>query len=111
MRSIFFEEDAKVELRKSAKHYDLQKPGLGSEFTAEISAALDYIGQYPFASPSVGGDFRRKRVKRFPFDVIYAVEEEKIVVVAVMHHRRLPGVAGASASDRPEACGRRTLSG
>jgi hypothetical protein len=90
VRSILFEEDAKVELRKSAKHYDLQKPGLGSEFTLEVSAALDYIGRHPFASPSVQGGFRRKRVTRFPFDVIYAVEEERIVVVAVMHHQRHP---------------------
>ncbi|HEX7185940.1 MAG TPA: type II toxin-antitoxin system RelE/ParE family toxin [Thermoanaerobaculia bacterium] len=90
MRSIFFEEDAKAELRQSAKYYDRQKPGLGSEFTVEISTVLDYIGRHPFASPSVRGGFRRTRVKRFPFDVIYAVEEERIVVVAVMHHRRHP---------------------
>ena len=91
MRSILFEEGAKVELRESAKYYDLQKPGLGSEFAAEISTALDYIGRHPFASPSVRGNFRRTRVQRFPFDIIYAVEDERIVVVAVMHHRRRPG--------------------
>jgi plasmid stabilization system protein ParE len=63
---------------------------LGREFTAEISAALDYVRRYPFASPSVRGAFRRKRVKRFPFNIIYAVEEERIVIIAVMHQRRHP---------------------
>lgn len=90
MRSIFFEEAARAELRQSAKYYDSQKPGLGSEFTAEVRAALDSIRQHPLASPSLHGGFRRARVKRFPFDVIYAVEEERIVVVAVMHQRRRP---------------------
>ncbi len=90
MRPIFFEEEAKAELRQSAKHYDQQKSGLGGEFTAEIDAALDYIGRHPLASPPIRGGFRRTRVKRFPFGIIYAVEEERIVVVAVMHHRRHP---------------------
>jgi plasmid stabilization system protein ParE len=90
VRSILFEEEAKAELRQSAKYYDHQKPGLGVEFMAEVSAALDYIGRYPLASPVVRGDFRRTRVKRFPFDIIYAVEEKRIVVVAVMHQRRQP---------------------
>ena len=48
MRPIFFEEEAKAELRQSAKQYDQQKPGLGREFTAEIDAALDYIGRHPY---------------------------------------------------------------
>jgi plasmid stabilization system protein ParE len=90
VRSIFFEEAARAELRKSAKFYDRQRPGLGTDFTAEVGAALDYIRQYPLASPPLQGEFRRTRVKRFPFDLIYAVEEERIVIVAVKHQRRRP---------------------
>ena len=90
MRPIFFGKEAKTEFRKYAKDYDQQKPGLGSEFATEIDAALDFIGRHPLASPAVRGGFRRKRVNRFPFGIIYAVEEERIVVVAVMHRRRHP---------------------
>jgi hypothetical protein len=34
---------------------------------------------------------RSKRLEAFPFSVLYSIEEEEIVVVAVAHDKRKPG--------------------
>ena len=39
--------DARAELRSAALWYDEQRPGLGDEFIAEVSATLDRIGDAP----------------------------------------------------------------
>jgi toxin ParE1/3/4 len=37
------------------------------------------------------GRFRRCLVHRFPYGIIYAVEDDTIYVAAIMHLRRQPG--------------------
>lgn len=39
---------------------------------------------------SIEGDIRRSLVRRFPFGVLYAFENEDIFVLAVMHLHREP---------------------
>jgi len=90
VRVPLFEDAAKADLRQSALHYDQERPGLGRELVAEVIATVDRIGHYPLSAPVVWKQFRRARVQRFRFDVIYYVEPERIVVVAVVHQRRHP---------------------
>lgn len=47
------------------------------------------------AHPALGAEHlhgtRRLLLRRFPFDVVYIIENEKLVLVALAHHRRKPG--------------------
>ena len=90
MRQIVIEDAAKDDLRQSAKYLDQERPGIGRDFMAEITATLDRIAHYPLSAPVVWNQFRRARVPRFRYDIIYAVEPERIVIVAVVHQRRHP---------------------
>ena len=47
--------EARAELRSAALWYDEQRPGLGDEFIAEVSAALDRIGDAPESYPASPG--------------------------------------------------------
>jgi toxin ParE1/3/4 len=65
--------EARAELRGAALWYDEQRPGLGDEFIAEISAALDRIGDAPESYPAWPGTraarplIRKATVQRFPY--------------------------------------------
>ena len=41
--------------------------------------------------PVIEAELRRRLVRRFPFGILYRIEPEEIVIVAVAHLRRKPG--------------------
>ena len=45
----------------------------------------------PHLGPHFEGTFRRKLLRRFPFQLIYEVTAEEVLLVAVAHLRRRPG--------------------
>ena len=45
---------------------------------------------YPGAWPVLEGDVRRSLVNRFPYGVLYSIEEERIYILAIMHLHRYP---------------------
>jgi hypothetical protein len=48
------------------------------------------IVNYPTAWPLIDEDVRRCLVNRFPFGVIYSIEQSGVFILAVMHLRRHP---------------------
>lgn len=82
---------AEAEFLKEVAYYSIAREGLGVRFqqavTVVVAAAV--------ANPSMGSlaamGLHRRRVKGFPFDVVYRVTGQELLVVAVAHHRRLPG--------------------
>ncbi len=67
------------------------RQGLGDEFKSEIDAALHRIEVWPHASSKASKEARICAAKRFPYGVVYVPEDDRIVVVAIMHLRRRPG--------------------
>ena len=70
--------------------YEDQAAGLGERFLDEVEGCVDLL----LDRPCIGrrdGELRRFPLRKFPFTLIYALEEDDLVVVAVSHHRRRPG--------------------
>ncbi len=82
---------AQAELMAAIDRYDAEKPGLGKEFAVEILESLDRIHDFPLAWPVFEEDIRRCLTDRFPYGILYAIEGETILVIAVMHQHREPG--------------------
>jgi plasmid stabilization system protein ParE len=78
------------EVREAARYYEERVPGLGAEFISEVRAAIRRILAHPQAWNPMGDEFRRCRTSRFPYGIIYAVEDADILVVSVMHLHRNP---------------------
>ena len=89
---VVFRNAARAEFDFAALRYETQRPGLGSQFVAEIHAALQLAATYPERFPVKHADIRRAPVRRFPYSVFYRVEPGRIVVLAVFHGRRNPRV-------------------
>jgi toxin ParE1/3/4 len=78
-----------ADLDEAVAWYNRQQAGLGSEFAAEVARVLPALAANPYLNS------RRHRTKhirwrypeRFPYRIIYRIEEEKktVVVVAVLH--------------------------
>jgi hypothetical protein len=66
-------------------------PGLGEDFFLEVQETIGNILAHPHAWTALGGDVRRCLTNRFPYGVIYCVEDYGVLVLAVMHLKRRPG--------------------
>jgi plasmid stabilization system protein ParE len=81
---------ALMELEQSARFYEQQATGLGHDFQKEVAACLDRIRRFPKAARLVSEAVRSVRVQRFPFNLIYRLDGDRILVLAAMHYRRRP---------------------
>ena len=88
-------DDAREEMRQSARWYEEKRSGLGDEFLDEVHAAFEEIEVHPKRFKKVemedsDREIRRFIVKRFPFLVVYEVRAEEVLIVAVAHGKRKP---------------------
>lgn len=70
--------------------YEAASPGLGFAFLDGLAHAIEALEDYPEFGVDLGGGLRRMVVHRFPFNIVYAIEDEAIVIVAVAHQHRRP---------------------
>ena len=75
---------------KGARICEDQTPGLGERFLDEVVGCVELFLDRPRIGRRVR-DLRRFPLRKFPFTLIYAHEEDDLVVVAVSHHRRRSG--------------------
>ena len=86
-----FHPEAELELVEAALHYEMEVPGLGERFEAEVRHATDILLEHPEIGQSVDSDLRRYVLPRFPFTVIYSATSGILRVEVVAHQSRLPG--------------------
>ena len=86
-----FHPEARLEYREAAVFYEARRSGLGAAFTLEVEAAIHRILEAPERWRVIEQDVRRCLTHTFPYGILYTVEPESILIVAVMHLRRRPG--------------------
>lgn len=84
------EDEALQDLQSADRWYEKERPGLGFDFLFAIEAAFSAIRRNPDAFAMVGNSIRRAPVRRFPYGVFFLVEDDSIVVIAVLHAKRSP---------------------
>ncbi len=82
---------AEEEMTESAVFYERESKGLGSDFLDEVDRVVAQIRDYPQIGQAYTPNFRRYVLARFPFSILYAVEENELLIIAVAHHKRKPG--------------------
>ena len=89
--TIKFHSEARKEFFEAADYYEEQVVGLGDVFIDEVEKVLDVIEQQPASGTKITKTERRFLVSRFPYGMIYSVEEDQITIFAVMNLKRKPG--------------------
>jgi len=88
--TVRFLAPARIELREAIAYYNSKELQLGSRFGEAVKRAASSIVQYPLAWPSASEVTHHCQVRGFPYSLIYCLESNEVVIVAVMHNRREP---------------------
>lgn len=91
---------AKRELFESQDFYEDRAAGLGAAFLESVEAATTVIRRHPHSGTALDDVLRQSRVTRFPYSLIYRVEEERIFILAVSHDKRRPRYWAGRAESR-----------
>jgi len=91
-RHVVIRPEAAGDIEDGYNWYEQAKLGLGEEFLAAVRERLDSAIARPEQFPVVHRSIRRALLHRFPYSLLYRVEPEAILVVAVFHAKRDPGV-------------------
>lgn len=82
---------AEEEMTEASLFYEAASDGLGYDFLADVQFCIDRLCVHPRLGHAVGRGLRRMLLHRFPFSLIYSVEADAILIVAVAHYGRRPG--------------------
>lgn len=88
---VEFHEAALKEIVAAETWYSERSPFASESFEACIDHALAFIAEHPLASPAHVHGTRRKVLLRFPFSLIYLIDGEVLLVLALAHQKRRPG--------------------
>lgn len=85
-----FHEDAEKEFMAAIEFYENLQPGLGLRFAEEVYSTIDRICEHPYAWSRIDGKTRRCLTNKFPYGILYRIDENMIRIMAVMHLHRKP---------------------
>ena len=83
--------EALAESKEAASFYGARSSSISRAFTEELEYALFEILQHPEAHPEYLHGTRRLVLRRFPFSVVYSIEQNSVLLVALAHMSRRPG--------------------
>ena len=87
---VVFSSGALEEVKEAVEHYEAEVEGLGKAFIQKLDEAIHEIKSFPSSSRIIRTDYRRYLLHRFPYGVIYLIEDDLIFVAAIMHLKRKP---------------------
>jgi plasmid stabilization system protein ParE len=86
-----FHPEALEEYKEAALYYAERDPGLGLRFIEAVEQTIQRILEAPNRWRVIDEDVRRCLTRVFPYGVLYTIEPEFILIVAVTHCSREPG--------------------
>ena len=82
--------EADEEFREASRYYENEAPGVGLAFIAEVHRAISVVTSHPRSARKVRGNIRSKALFHFPYSLLYSIEADVILIVAVAHNKRRP---------------------
>jgi plasmid stabilization system protein ParE len=85
-----FRPEAQEELREARDWYAAQADGLDLAFGRAVDAALARLARFPESGPVIEDDIRRTILRRFPYQLVYYLEGDELVILGCYDLRREP---------------------
>jgi len=89
-RPLVVNPEAEADLEQARAWYEAQRTGLGDEFLGCVREVLDRVRLSPRLYGTVFQELRLALARRFPYAVIYRIDDDQITIIAVYHTRRDP---------------------
>ena len=90
MNKFVYLAHARSELRNAAFYYRERSRRVSASFLAAVQNAVDQVLEFPQSAPVVRGHVRGKVVSKFPYTLMYRVDGDKVVILAVAHQKQRP---------------------
>ena len=87
-RRLIIRPEAEAEMTGAFDWYEDRLPGLGSEFLLCVEAVFNAILRAPQQFPHVHKIVRRALTRRFPYEVFFVEDDERVVILSVFHAKR-----------------------
>jgi hypothetical protein len=81
---------AQVEFNEAKEYYEIEQTGLGKKFEADIKEGIKRISQFPNAWPLERSEIRRYFLHKFPYKILYSIQNKGIIILAFAHLHREP---------------------
>ena len=81
---------ARIEALEHSDYYRGIDPELDERFIEELDRIIRLLASFPAIGQRIGQNERRLDLSGFPYAVIYRKESDRLIVLAVSHHRRHP---------------------
>ena len=101
MRRVRFLEPADAEFEEAISYFDRQVMGLGARFQSEVENTVALIVDHPEIGAPLSKRFRKFRVRKFKHKLIYTLDADEIVIVAVAHPKKRPNYWRRRIASRP----------
>jgi plasmid stabilization system protein ParE len=83
--------EARSELAEAVDWYRSQHPDFGNRFLLAFLEAVNKLVENPYLFQRLDDDIRRVRLRHFPYNLLYFIQEDRVVIVACAHAKRRPG--------------------
>jgi len=85
-----FRHEARLDILEARLWYEERGPGLGVEFSRAVDSSVAGILRFPEAYPEVHRDVRKAVLRRFPYSLLFVIDDTDLLVLGCFHHRRDP---------------------
>jgi toxin ParE1/3/4 len=86
-----FHPEALTEYAEAVQYYAGKRVEIAQAFINSVEGAVYRIRESPERYVAIDEDVRRCMTRRFPYGVLYTIEQDYILILAVMHCSREPG--------------------
>lgn len=80
---VVLQAEAIIDIQTAFEWYEEQRSGLGHELIEEVEEAFERLSRHPQHYSAPNQNYRKLRIKRFPYLVIFEIEDIKVIVIAV----------------------------
>lgn len=80
-----------TEYAEAVKYYAEQSIDVAQAFIDAVEGAVYRLRDSPSRYPAIDGNIRRCLTSKFPYGILYTIEPDFILILAVMHSRKKPG--------------------
>jgi toxin ParE1/3/4 len=88
--TLVVQSEAVIDIQEAFDWYEEKQAGLGYEFIEEIEEGFDRLSKHPQHYTAVNQTYRRLRINRFPYLIVYEIEGTKVIVNTVRNTSQKP---------------------
>jgi hypothetical protein len=91
LKPVRYIEPAETEFLTEIAYLEDSRPGLGRRSYDEVKRAESFIAESPEAAEEIRPGVRKRLIRVFRYALIYSIEPEELLIIAVAHPSRRPG--------------------